>query len=242
MVSRRAIDELLEQIWMAEEQGRQLARDEIHAHLRKTGLDEALAAAVAEGLLCEEAGRYVFTQAGRARAREVIRRHRLAERLMHDVLDVAHERMESNACRFEHDLSEEVQRSICVLLGHPTTCPHGRPIPPGPCCATQEREAEPVLVPLSALEAPAAARVAYIATHHHERLDRLAGLGLVPGALIHLHQRRPSYIIFVGETNIALDEEVARDIYVRPLASPPPGPPHRHRHRWGCPWRDVGRH
>src|SRR5438477_12772673 len=77
-----------------------------------------------------------FTPAGEERARTVIRRHRLAERLFMDILSIRDEvEIESSACKFEHILSPDVTDRICTLLGHPLACPHGSPIPQGPCCA-----------------------------------------------------------------------------------------------------------
>jgi DtxR family Mn-dependent transcriptional regulator len=88
------------------------------------------------GLLCGSGAKVEFTPAGQARARSVIRRHRLAERLFVDTLALRdNESIESNACTFEHILSPEVTDRICTFLGHPTACPHGSPIPPGECCA-----------------------------------------------------------------------------------------------------------
>src|SRR5580693_1955907 len=76
-----------------------------------------------------------FTPSGQARARDVIRRHRLAERLFRDVLGIHDEdEIESSACKFEHILSPEVTDRMCSLLGHPDACPHGSPIPRGGCC------------------------------------------------------------------------------------------------------------
>src|SRR5437764_6868876 len=77
----------------------------------------------------------VFTEKGRKRAEDVIRRHRLAERLFVQTFRVQNEKeVEEQACKFEHVLSPEVTDSICSFLGHPRTCPHGSPIPAGPCC------------------------------------------------------------------------------------------------------------
>lgn len=84
-----------------------------------------------------EHGEFVvdFTPAGRQRAEDVIRRHRLAERLFTQTLKVQNEdEIEQQACKFEHILSPEVTDKICAFLGHPETCPHGSPIPPGECC------------------------------------------------------------------------------------------------------------
>ena len=76
-----------------------------------------------------------FTPRGRQRAADIIRRHRLAERLFTDSLALDSEsEIEQQACKFEHILSAEATDKICAFLGHPRTCPHGAPIPPGPCC------------------------------------------------------------------------------------------------------------
>jgi ABC-type sulfate/molybdate transport systems ATPase subunit len=76
-----------------------------------------------------------LTPHGRQRAADIIRRHRLAERLFTDSLALDSEsEIEQQACKFEHILSPEATDKICSFLGHPRTCPHGAPIPPGPCC------------------------------------------------------------------------------------------------------------
>lgn len=87
------------------------------------------------GLVAESAGGFRLSSAGTDRARDVIRRHRLAERLFRDTFEIrSNEQIESNACVLEHVLSPEVTESICRFLGHPRECPHGRPIPVGDCC------------------------------------------------------------------------------------------------------------
>jgi putative ABC transport system ATP-binding protein len=76
-----------------------------------------------------------LTPRGRQRAGDIIRRHRLAERLFTDSLAMDSEtEIEQQACKFEHILSPEATDKICAFLGHPRTCPHGAPIPPGACC------------------------------------------------------------------------------------------------------------
>src|SRR5579872_2343524 len=76
-----------------------------------------------------------LTSRGRQRAADIIRRHRLAERLFTDSLAMDSEsEIEEQACKFEHILSPEATDKICAFLGHPRTCPHGAPIPPGSCC------------------------------------------------------------------------------------------------------------
>ena len=76
-----------------------------------------------------------LTPRGQKRAADIIRRHRLAERLFTDSLAMDSEtEIEQQACKFEHILSPEATDKICIFLNHPRTCPHGSPIPPGPCC------------------------------------------------------------------------------------------------------------
>src|SRR5208283_77185 len=76
-----------------------------------------------------------LTQRGYQRAADIIRRHRLAERLFTDSLAMDSEtEIEQQACKFVHILSPEATDKICTFLNHPLTCPHGAPIPPGPCC------------------------------------------------------------------------------------------------------------
>src|ERR1700734_2103395 len=94
-----------------------------------------------------------LTPRGRQRATDLVRRHRLAERLFTDSLAMDSEtEIEQQACKFEHILSPEATDKICAFLGHPRTCPHGAPIPPGPCCG---RTAEFVKVSLANSERPA---------------------------------------------------------------------------------------
>jgi putative ABC transport system ATP-binding protein len=124
-------DEVLEQMWTSRERS---------SHLESTHFNAAqyrrLTATMARiGLLNVDNGAVDFTSAGEERARSIIRRHRLAERLFMDVLSIRDAAaVESNACTFEHILSPEVTDRICTFLMHPSTCPHGSPIPQGECC------------------------------------------------------------------------------------------------------------
>ena len=70
-----------------------------------------------------------LTKKGRARAESVVRKHRLAERLLTDVIGLEWHKAHVEACRWEHVISDEVEERLVELLEHPTTCPHGNPIP-----------------------------------------------------------------------------------------------------------------
>jgi DtxR family transcriptional regulator, Mn-dependent transcriptional regulator len=164
-----------------------------------------------------------LTETGEARAREVVRRHRLTERLFHDILLMSEEATERQACEFEHILSPEATDSVCTLLGHPPTCPHGKPIPPGPCCGTFQKTVRPLVTGLPAFDLGARGRIVFIAPRYHDRMDRLAALGVIPGSEIRLHQRSPAFVIEVGETTIAIDPEIAGEIFVKAIDARPPG-------------------
>lgn len=75
-----------------------------------------------------------LTERGKKIARKVVRRHRLAERLLVDVLNIKKEEIEDVACGFEHSINKNVEEEICKLLNHPRFCPHKNPIPKGKCC------------------------------------------------------------------------------------------------------------
>jgi DtxR family Mn-dependent transcriptional regulator len=79
------------------------------------------------------AGRVIqLTAKGRSRAESVVRKHRLAERLLTDVIGLEWHKAHEEACRWEHVISDAVEERLVELLGNPSTCPHGNPIPGAP--------------------------------------------------------------------------------------------------------------
>jgi DtxR family Mn-dependent transcriptional regulator len=82
----------------------------------------------AEGLITND-GAIVLTDTGSALAQQVVRRHRLAERFLTDVLELSWAEAHHEAGKWEHIMSEHVEEAMNRLLGEPTTCPHGNPIP-----------------------------------------------------------------------------------------------------------------
>jgi len=130
---QRNFDEVLEQIWTLEENHEE-ARPEAIQFLAGGNL-KLLPVMREIGLLRNEGPVIEMTEEGSKRAANVIRRHRLAERLFADTFAMRDEtELESNACTFEHILSPEVTERICSFLNHPAACPHGSPIPAGECC------------------------------------------------------------------------------------------------------------
>jgi putative ABC transport system ATP-binding protein len=126
-------DHLLERIWMCGEEGTSPKLGSIRAPgaadpVRTLGR-------MADLKLVEVRETDVhLTETGSRRARDVVRRHRLAERLFKDTFAIDDSEAHTQACKFEHIISPELDQRICTFLGHPKTCPHGNPIPPGDCC------------------------------------------------------------------------------------------------------------
>jgi DtxR family Mn-dependent transcriptional regulator len=220
----RRVEEILEHVWTEREAGRDSAEGILAAAASEHAPDvhtSDLHDLAANGLVRLDGERVALTDEGERRARDVVRRHRLTERLFRDLLDMEERAMEDQACEFEHILSREATDSVCTLLGHPPTCPHGKPIPPGDCCGEYLRTVRPLVTGLLSFELGATGRIVFIAPKFHDRMDRLAALGVIPGSTIRLHQRSPSYVIEIGETTIALDPEIASEIYVRPVNGRP---------------------
>ncbi len=152
-----------------------------------------------------------LTAKGQDCGTKIIRAHRLAERLLYDVLGGD---FEPGACEFEHTVTGELIDSICILLGHPKTCPHGLPIPQGQCCKESRRTAQSSVVPLVELEIGQSARVAYINCKSDQQLHKIDSMCIRPGVIATLHQRYPTYVIECEGSNIAMDEQIASNICV----------------------------
>jgi putative ABC transport system ATP-binding protein len=164
MADEEQFDEVLEELWVLAEhrESAELGRMEVHGalpvsiavekmtelglvvtaphppekHDHKPFVNPCHDALKPDGVSTGDGNMIVeLTARGRQRAADIIRRHRLAERLFTDSLALDSEtEIEQQACKFEHILSPEATDKICTFLGHPRTCPHGAPIPPGGCC------------------------------------------------------------------------------------------------------------
>ncbi len=209
----REVEEVLEALWTCSEK-----KDHHIEALKKcchVAVDQELLSALEKrDLITYEGEMILLTREGKDRAAQVMRRHRLAERLFVDVLNIPLQQAEEGACEFEHILAPQVVDSICTLLGHPRECPHGASIPAGKCCLEAKDVVDNVVIPLIRLEAGKTARIAYVSTPSHPRLHKLLSFGLTPGVAIKVHQKSPSYVISCEQTELALEEDVARDIYV----------------------------
>ncbi len=204
-------------LWTGGERG-SVALEDLRRTSRVDDIEGAIQRLVSQGRARIEDHHLHLTDAGREMAEGVVRRHRLAEILFSAVLDVADDRVVNRtACVMEHVLSPAVTDSVCSFLGHPKSCPHGRPIPAGACCRAFSNAIEPLVQPLANLGIGRDARIVYIVPKDPERLVKLSNLGLFPGAVVRLQQMRPATIIAIGESTLALDRDIAGEIYVKKL-------------------------
>jgi energy-coupling factor transporter ATP-binding protein EcfA2 len=133
------IDDLLKAVWHGRE-------DTGHAVLEADALPEfarnraTFLLMAQEGLVHIDGNALSFAPRGETRARHVLRRHRLSERLFYETFGIAAEVVDEHAAKIEHSLSPEVTEKICTFLRHPQTCPHGSPIPRGACCPERNDE------------------------------------------------------------------------------------------------------
>lgn len=164
-------------------------------------------------------GQVELTSEGHQIASHVIRRKRLAERLLKDVLNLGDEHVDPAACQWEHILSKEVTNSICTLLGHPTQSPTDRPIPQGECCRTETKKIAPVICSLDNLTSGVSGKITYLLLKKNPELHRLLSMGLVPGTKIDVLQTYPTFVVNVNESQLAFDKSIAESIFVHPLGN-----------------------
>lgn len=200
--------EQLEQLWiMSEESGADAAARE-NGHQEYEELTRL-------GLVKQTSLGPSLTETGKAEAAMAIRRHRLAERLMVDVLATEEQLVEQRACGMEHALFDGVDESVCTLLGHPQFCPHGKPIPPGKCCEQMRDKVTRLIAPLHELKPGQGGRISYIQMNHSQHLQKLMVMGVLPGIQVKMVSNFPSYVFQAAYSQFAVDEEIARDIYIR---------------------------
>jgi DtxR family Mn-dependent transcriptional regulator len=210
-------DEVLERLFYAREDGKApVTIDQLPGN---GDLSAALAELVTAKQIVRRENTVDLSNEGEVRARGIVRRHRLAEILFTQILEVDTQEAEKSACEFEHILAESVVDRVCTFLGHPPQCPHGHPIPQGQCCKVYSKKVEPLIMRLVDLPLGTSGSVAFIAPRSVSRLNRLASFGVVPGTTVRLIERKPSVVFSCGHTSIAVEDEIGKEIYVRAAAS-----------------------
>ena len=211
-----ATEEYLETIFELEEAGIAPMRARIVERLGVSApaVSETVARLEREGYLVLGADRHMrLTETGRAYATSMVRRHRLAERLLVDVLKVPWHQVHEEACRLEHAISANLEDHLVALLGDPGSCPHGNPIPG----SANEVAIEPAV---------ALSEAAYDEPMRVSRIDEAlesdtAGLrlleehGLTPGAHFTVESTTDGVVrLTAGRRSVEVPHAVASHVYV----------------------------
>jgi DtxR family Mn-dependent transcriptional regulator len=154
-----------------------------------------------------------LTEKGRKLALQIIRRHRLAERLLTDILHLDWSKAHDEACKLEHNLSETVVEPLEKVLGNPKTCPHGNPIPSE---RGEMKESKSEL--LTSLNLGESGVITKITEEKQDLLQYLATLGLVPGASVEIEEKAPfngPIIVKAMGASYALGRNIASVIWVK---------------------------
>jgi DtxR family Mn-dependent transcriptional regulator len=215
----------LRTIYELEEEGIVPLRARIAERLHQSGptVSQTVARMERDGLLTVEGDRHLrLTDEGRDTAMRVMRKHRLAERLLVDVIGLDWELVHEEACRWEHVMSEAVERRLLELLDHPTESPYGNPIPGLAELGESARGEEFMagLEPLSAVtgEAPVRVQVRRISEEMQKDEALMAALrrvGALPGETVSAEETGEGVLIgHAGET-AEVDPEAAGHIFVR---------------------------
>ncbi|MEN3044287.1 MAG: metal-dependent transcriptional regulator [Candidatus Hydrothermales bacterium] len=211
----RKVEEALKLLWFREEGW----DEEELIPVKKYEIDEKNYIELErEGFVEKKNGKWCLTSKGRHFVSEIIRRLRLAEWLFLELFEG--EKFFSNeaACQLEHILNEEVSDKICILLGHPRFCPHGKPIPRGKCCVDKGIDVvKPIHVPLTYITEGEYVKIISIRSDDKRVLHKLASFGIISGVKIRVLKSRPLYLIELDETIISIDREIAENIFVKTI-------------------------
>ena len=210
------IEEYLEAIYKLQQAEHPVRPTALAAHMRVSpaSIAEMVKKLGEAGLLYRTEGYgFCLTQEGERQALQLVRKHRLAERFLTDVLGISWDKAHEKACEFEHILDEEVEDGLDRLMSNPTTCPHGHPIPAKDgTLSTQEGRRLCDLVPGDR------AIIMRISDEEPQMLRYLATLGLFPEAVVEVEQVAPfngPLMVQVNGPKYALGREVAAKIMVR---------------------------
>ena len=144
-----------------------------------------------------------LTENGEHLGRSLVRKHRIAEKVVADLF---------LADQIEHVMSEEVEDNICRILGNPENCPHNNPIPKGDSDNDLGNEYS---LPLVSCHSGESGEVSHIKTEDARKLRKIMNLGLIPGSRICLIQKFPNYVFQLGNTQLAVDKELANEIFIK---------------------------
>jgi DtxR family Mn-dependent transcriptional regulator len=209
------VEEYLHAVYDLEEDGVPVIRARIAERLGYSApsVTEMVRRLVDEGYLRVQNRSLRLTTKGRELAESVVRRHRLAERLLTDVIGLEWYKAHREAGRWEHVISDDVEEKLRALLGNPVTCPHGNPIPGEP-----RPPALATMRPLTACEVGERVRIDRVnetLEWDYESLAYLDDHGVRPGAVLEIRSRAPDGTLTVraGADTVALSPALAANLF-----------------------------
>ena len=208
-----------------EEEGINPMRARIAERLEQSGptVSQTVGRMERDGLLQVAGDRHLeLTEEGRRLAVRVMRKHRIAECLLVDVIGLEWERVHEEACRWEHVMSETVERKVLAMLGHPTQSPYGNPIPGLDELGDTKAEGEgfdSALVTLDALQPGEGSDVVVRRIGEPIQTDealmrRLRRAGIRPGATVRVSAAVGGVLVGSGESAAELGKDIAAHVFV----------------------------
>ncbi|AUY50217.1 MULTISPECIES: metal-dependent transcriptional regulator [Streptomycetaceae] len=209
-----------------EEEGITPMRARIAERLEQSGptVSQTVGRMERDGLLRVAGDRHLeLTEDGRRLAVRVMRKHRIAECLLVDVIGLEWEQVHEEACRWEHVMSETVERKVLAMLGHPTQSPYGNPIPGLDELGDAKAEGEgfdAALVPLDTVRPGEAGadvvvrRIGEPIQTDGELMRTLRRAGIRPGSTVRVTAGVGGVLVGSGETAAELGKEIAAHVFV----------------------------
>lgn len=209
------IEEYLESIYKLQEEQHPVSTSRLAEHLKLSApsVSEMVKKLTGRGLVFQSEKGVCLTEDGKSLAKKVIRRHRLSERLLTDILGFKWDEVHDEACRLEHAISPEMEDRIAESLGNPKTCPHGHPIPDKDGKLIKEKVKR-----LCDLKAHEKGIIVNVFEEDPKMLKYLASLGLIPDVCVKVEEVAPfggPLIVCVAGSRYALGREVASKIKVK---------------------------
>ncbi len=209
----------LEAIFALGDEGRDVIAARLAEHLGVAAptVTEALRRLVREGYVTLNPRREIeFTERGREIAERIVRRHRLSERLLTDLLGVPWYDVHEEASRLEHAISPSVEAKLAALLGEPDTCPHGNPIPGS---GSPNLDSGHYLDVADVGDILMVERITEQAEQDSRLLEYFHRNGIVPGARVTVANIAPSagaIVLQVGDQTVSVSLQAANWIFVQP--------------------------
>jgi DtxR family Mn-dependent transcriptional regulator len=208
------VEEYLEAVHELQEEGVPVIQARLVERLGHSApaVSEMIRRLADEGYVTVHGRAISLTDLGRVTAESVVRKHRLAERLLTDIIGLPWDKAHSDAGRWEHVISDEVEARLMVLLNNPTTCPHGNPIPGAP----RATETTTRLADAGAGAHIRLRRVTEQVEIDNAALQYLSAHGFVPGVAAVVSSRAPdgTLTLLLGDHSFSLGPRLARQLYI----------------------------